>query len=124
MHPKSPKWLEDIATSGGRIAEWTASVTLAAYEGDDLLRAAVERNFEIIGEALLRLERVDPETAARITDHRKIIGFRNRLAHGYDDTDHQQVWEAVHHFLPVLKAEVDQLLHEADEDQAAGEADI
>lgn len=89
MHPKSPKSFEVIINAAANIVAWTANRTLSDYESDSFLRSAVERNFEIIGEALLRLERTDPDTAARISDYRKIIGFRNCLAHGYDDTDHQ-----------------------------------
>jgi uncharacterized protein with HEPN domain len=74
------------------------------------LRAAVERWFIVIGEALGRLERIDPEVAHQITDYRKIIGFRNVLVHGYDAIDDQIVWQTIQQYLPVLKGEVDQLL--------------
>ena len=113
MHPKSPKSFEAIAKACSSIVAWTTGITLADYEANDMLRLAVERTFEIIGEALLRLERVDPSTAALITDYRRIIGFRNRLAHGYDDTDNQQVWNYIHSFLPVLLEEVNVLLKDA-----------
>jgi uncharacterized protein with HEPN domain len=114
MHPKSPKSFEDIATACANIVTWTADSSLADYEADVFLRSAVERNFEIIGEALLRLERTDPATANRISDYRKIIGFRNRLAHGYNDIDNQQVWEIAREFLPVLRSEVEALLNEVE----------
>ncbi|MDQ3548455.1 MAG: DUF86 domain-containing protein [Chloroflexota bacterium] len=94
--------------------EWTADSSLVDYETNSMLRAAVERTFEIIGEALLRLERTDPDTAARISDYRRIIGFRNRLVHGYDDINNQQVWEIIRTFLPVLSADVNALLEEID----------
>jgi uncharacterized protein YutE (UPF0331/DUF86 family) len=61
--------------------------SLSAYSSNAKLHAEVERPFEIIGEALLRLERSDPAVATRISDYRRVIGFRNRLAHGYDDID-------------------------------------
>ena len=79
MHPKSPRWLNDIATRCAFIQEVTADRSLADYEADQLLRAGIERTFEVIGEALLRIERTDPATTARITDYRRVIGFRNRL---------------------------------------------
>jgi len=110
MHPKSLKWLEDIIDSCAQIDDWTSEATLAGYSENTMLRAAVERSFEIIGEALVRLERVDPKTAASISDYRQIIGFRNRLAHNYDDTDHQQVWKIIHDFLPILRQEAEHLL--------------
>jgi len=74
MHPKSPKWLKDVANACAHITEWTAGVTLVDYEGHALPRAAVERRFEIIGEALPRLELDDPETAARVSQRWMIIG--------------------------------------------------
>jgi uncharacterized protein with HEPN domain len=113
MPPKSPRWVEDIANSCANIESWTAGKTLADYESDAMLRAAVERAFAVIGEALLRLERRDPGTVARITNYRHIIGFRNRLAHEYDDTDHERVWEIIQMLVPILRAEVDAILAES-----------
>jgi len=113
MRPTSPKWLEDFADASARIAEWTDGLSLEDYRRDAFLRAAVERQFEIVGEALLRLERADPETAARITQDRKITGFRNRIAHGYDAIDHGQVWDVFQGPLAALRAEVVALLAEA-----------
>src|SRR5687768_2849649 len=100
MHPKSPKWLEHVVDHGRFIRDATAGRSLADYEHDRQLRLAVERSFEIVGEALLRLERTDPATAGRITDFRQIIGFRNRLVPGYDVIDHAQVWQIVRGPLP------------------------
>src|SRR5687768_7434327 len=107
MHPKSPQWLNDIAVRCAFIEEVTAGRSLADYQADLLLRSAIERTFEVIGEALLRIERTDPATAARITDYRRVIGFRNRLVHGYDVIDDAQVWEIIQQFLPVLRQEVE-----------------
>src|SRR5215213_5345194 len=113
MHPKSPRWLEDISEACAFIVETSAGRELADYENDRLLRSAIERNFEIIGEALIRIERTDRPTTERISDYRQIIGLRNRLAHGYDATDHAIVWQTIQGSLPVLKGEVEGLLGEA-----------
>ena len=75
MQPRSAKYLEDIRQAGRTVLEATASRTLDAYLADKLLRLAIERCFEIIGEALHQLADGDPETAARITDSRRIIGL-------------------------------------------------
>lgn len=60
-----------------------------------MLRSAVERQFEIIGEALSQLARADPTLAERVPDLRRIIGFRNVLIHGYDRVDAAAVWRVV-----------------------------
>jgi uncharacterized protein with HEPN domain len=96
------------------ILEFTEERTPVDYEDDALLRSAVERNFEVIGEALRRIEQTDPDTANRISDYRKIIGFRNRLIHGYDTIENEQVWKIIERFLPILKADVERLLQEAE----------
>jgi uncharacterized protein with HEPN domain len=72
----------------------------------------VEREFEIIGEALNRLDRLAPATAAQITSLRRIVDFRNRIIHGYDSVDDIIVWRTTQQHLPVLKSEVDTLLRE------------
>jgi uncharacterized protein with HEPN domain len=75
-----------------------------------MLRAAVEREFEIIGEALAQLARIDPTLAGSISQHRSIIDFRNVLIHGYADVDDRLVWDVVETRLPVLRREIDALL--------------
>ena len=74
-----------------------------------MLRAAVERQFEIIGEALRRLAKSDAATAARISEAERIVAFRNILAHGYADIDDQIVWSLVRSKLPGLLKEVESL---------------
>lgn len=80
-----------------------------------MLRAAVEREFEIIGEAMTQLARLDGEIAARIRHHRRAISFRNALIHGYDEIDDEVVWDTVTVDLPTLRTEVDTLLRELDD---------
>jgi len=75
-----------------------------------MLRAAVEREFEIIGEALAQLTKLDPGLATRISQHRTIIDFRNILIHGYAEVDDRLVWDVLETKLPVLRREVDALL--------------
>jgi uncharacterized protein with HEPN domain len=110
MHPKTPKLLEDIRDAAAYIGELAQGRTLEDYDRDRMLRQAVERNFEIIGEAVSRLSRLDPDTAARIGSHRQIVDFRNVLIHGYDLIDHRIVWSTIAEKIPVLLAEVELLL--------------
>lgn len=62
--------------------------TFEDFAADDLLRSAIERQLQIIGEALSQLSRVEPVTAERIPRLRQIIAFRNILVHGYASIDH------------------------------------
>jgi uncharacterized protein with HEPN domain len=86
--------------------EWKEPAT----RPDELRRSAVERQLEIIGEALKHLRNGDPETAQHIPDITRIIGLRNILAHGYTMVDDAVVWSAASQRVPELLAAVDQLL--------------
>ncbi len=110
MQPESAKYLEDIREAGNTILEVTRGRSLSDYTRDKVLRLAVERCFEIIGEALRRLQERDQATASRITDHQRIIAFRNVLIHGYSLVKHDLVWSAVENHLPRLLNEVEALL--------------
>lgn len=110
MHPRAPKLLEDIRNAADFVKTATLGVVLMQFKQDRLLRQAVERNFEIIGEAVRRLEKDDPDTAARITNYRRIIAFRNVLIHGYDVIDPAIVWSAVEDDLVPLLRDVQALL--------------
>ena len=110
MHPRSPQLLEGIRDAAAFILEVTHEVTLARYVDDRLLRQAVERNFEIIGEAIKRLATVDPDTASTIDQHQQIMAFRNVLIHGYDLVDHALVLGTAQAQVPRLLTQVERLL--------------
>jgi uncharacterized protein with HEPN domain len=75
-------YLDDIRRAAIAVLDFTRGKSFADYESDELLRSAVERKFEIIGEALNRLRKISPGLLARIHEHRSIISFRNILVHG------------------------------------------
>jgi uncharacterized protein with HEPN domain len=101
------KLLLDISISCEEIQQFSAGLSFEQFHENRVLQLALEREFEIIGEALSRLERVDPETIAkRIPEYRKIIGFRNILAHGYDIVDEASLWDFVKNRVPDLLNEV------------------
>lgn len=110
MQPSSAKLLEDIREAGQTILQITSGKSLADYQADKVLRLAVERCFEIIGEAIRRLDESDHATAAKITDYPRIIAFRNVLIHGYSLVKHDLVWSVVANQLPSLVREVEGLL--------------
>ena len=72
----------------------------------------VERQFEIIGEALNQMFKRDVSLALCISDPQRIIAFRNCLIHGYADIDHEVVWGVLEANLPTLRREVEALLSE------------
>lgn len=73
-----------------------------AFFDDRRTQAAVEREFEIIGEAMTRLRRKFPEVAAQVPELREVIDFRNLLSHGYDSVDLRVVWSLAQHELPAF----------------------
>lgn len=104
--------LEDVQDAASFISEVTKDKTPDDYSKDRLLRQAVERIFEILGEAVGRLARIDSSISSRISEHTRIIAFRNVLIHGYDLVDDALVWDTVRTKLPVLLREVEELLQE------------
>jgi uncharacterized protein with HEPN domain len=110
MRLESKKHLFDIQQAAYLVSEFTRGKTLASYRDDPYLRSAVERQFEIIGEALHRLSRSDPETIGRVSEYRRIIAFRNVLIHGYDALSHDVVWDIILTKLPLLQREVEELM--------------
>ena len=78
------------------------------FQKDVKTRKAVERNIEIIGEAMDRILKADPNV--QITDSRKIVDTRNRIIHGYDRVSEDIIWLIVNRYLPVLEQEVQELL--------------
>ena len=113
MQPEAKKYLEDIRQAVVRIQDFVGDGTWDDYEADALLRSAVERQFEIIGEALSQLSRVASEVSEKITNHRRIIAFRNILIHGYAVIDDRVVWDVVQKDLRILDQEVRTLLGQA-----------
>lgn len=119
MRLESRKYLDDIRRAAQLLTSFLGGKALADYLSDAMLRAAVERQFEIIGEAMSRLAQQDDEVVAKISGFRRIIAFRNVLIHQYTDVDDRLVWDVAERNLPTLVLEVDDLLgmgphHEAE----------
>ena len=85
-----------------------ANIKYSDFEGDIKTQKAIERNIEIIGEALNRILKVSPDIA--ISDSRKIVDTRNRIIHGYDSITPDILWLIIKRSLPVLQEEVSKLL--------------
>jgi uncharacterized protein with HEPN domain len=102
MQPEIKKYLYDVQEACRKLDEFTKGRSLDNYLADEMLRSAVERQFEIVGEALSRLHKVDANLAGSIPDFRRIIAFRNILIHGYATIRNDTVWGVVQTDLPVL----------------------
>jgi uncharacterized protein with HEPN domain len=111
--------LVDIRDYARFIAEDTAGATYEEFMSNRQMRQLVERTFTIIGEAVNRLRRRDPDTAAQIGAIPQIVAMRNVITHGYDVIDYAKVWSAVHETLPVLRGQIETLLPA--EDREVGE---
>lgn len=113
MQPRDSRhWLVDIRDACDLILRWASDRTYEQFVADAFGRSAVERQFEIIGEALKRLLASEPGLSLRFGDARGIIGFRNVLAHGYYLIDHARVWQTITQDVPRLRSAADQVLNE------------
>jgi len=110
MRLEARKYLADVQLAADRIARFCEGRNFDQYLADEMLRSAVERQFGIIGEALSRLAKDDPDLAAAIPDHAKIIAFRNILIHGYATVDDKIVWGVVETHLARLRESVGKMI--------------
>ena len=103
------KFLFDIKESIESIENFLGDKRdFSIYLSDKMLRRAVEREFEIMGEAMNRIEKID--STVEISSKKQIIGVRNRVIHGYDKIDNEIIWGIIIRHLPTLKQEIDSLL--------------
>ena len=113
MQPhETNKYLFDIAEAADLIVQFTVGKTFADYHNNPLLWSGVERQFEIIGEALNQAIQHNPSLAASISNSSRIIAFRNRLIHRYATVADEVVWGFLETYLPLLAHEVKQLLEQ------------
>jgi uncharacterized protein with HEPN domain len=105
-------WLWDVRKAADSIAAFVQGRSFADYAADLMLRSAVERQFEIAGEALNRLSQEAPEVATRLPDLRRAIAMHNALIHGYREVDNATVWQTIHEDLRGLREQVQALLVE------------
>jgi uncharacterized protein with HEPN domain len=104
------KRLLDALNACRAIQSFVASRTFAEYERNPMLRSAVERQFEIIGEALNQANIENPELSMLIPDLRRIVGMRNRIIHGYDSVDDELLWQTIQAHIPPLTQRLSELL--------------
>ncbi|MCX6358231.1 MAG: DUF86 domain-containing protein [Armatimonadetes bacterium] len=110
MPRESRKLLLDVRQALGHMRSFVDGKTYEDYRSSALLRAGVERQFEIIGEALNRLRKANPAMAEQIVYIDRIIAFRHMLIHGYDGVDDAVVWGVVVAHAPALREQVQALI--------------
>jgi uncharacterized protein with HEPN domain len=110
MKLESQKYFFDIEQAASQLQAFIAGTTREQYLVNAMAQAAVERQFEIIGEATAQLAKIDAASAELIPDYRRLIAFRNILIHGYADVDHELVWELTQTRLPELLRAVNPLM--------------
>lgn len=111
--PRAFLW--DVRNSAIAIQSFLTGMDATAYAANDMAQAAVERKFEIIGEALNQLAKLDAALAARIPELPQIVAFRNQLIHGYANVNVGTVWNVVQNSLPPLLVHVQVVLGELGE---------
>lgn len=109
MELEIKKYLYDIRESIESIESYLGDKRdFNLYLTDKMLRRAVEREFEIIGEAMNRIDKID--ASLQISSKKQMISMRNRVIHGYDKIDNEIIWGTIVRHLPQLKVEIDNLL--------------
>ncbi len=108
MTGKTKKYLFDILESINSIENFISNVDFIQYQKNKMIRRAVEREFEIIGEAMNAM--IKSDDSVHISSAERIIGMRNRVIHGYDKIDNGLIWGTIKKHLPILKNEVTHLL--------------
>jgi len=111
MDTEIKAWLYDIQSSIEEIESFFADkpMKFAEYRNDIRTKRAVERNIEIIGEAMNRI--IKESDSIKISNSRKIVDVRNRIIHGYDSVSDDIIWGIIINYLPMLKIEIETLLN-------------
>jgi uncharacterized protein with HEPN domain len=103
-------WLYDMLNAIAEIESFFVDrpMQFANYQTDLRTKRAVERNIEIIGEAMSRI--IKKDSTIQITNSRKLVDARNRIIHGYDSVSDEVIWGIVVRHIPVLRVEIARLL--------------
>ena len=112
MDERILKWLFDIKIAIEEIDSYfeNQEKDFLKYRENVMLKRAIERNLEIIGEAMNRILKRDSSFDSKISNAKAIIGLRNQVIHAYDNISDENIWSILINHLPKLKLEVDQLV--------------
>ena len=114
MDKKILKWIYDIDFALNEIESYfdNKEKNFFEYRKNTMLKRAVERDLEIIGEAVNRILKRDPSFENIISDAKEIIGLRNQVIHAYDSISDESIWSIIINHIPKLKKEVLKIIQE------------
>lgn len=112
MTDRAPKLLVDALEAIDAVEDFVAGISLTQYLADKMRRSAVERQFEILGEACSRLAKLEPTWVKTVTNLKLAIDLRNRIIHGYDSVDDEIVYLTAVDDVASLKTDLSRLLAE------------
>lgn len=114
MDEKIQKWLYDVKIAISEIESFFEGkpMLFEEYKKNKILKRAVERDLEIIGEAINRIVKKDASYSKKIKDAINIIGLRNQVIHAYDNISDENIWAILINHLPALKKDIDNLLQD------------
>lgn len=112
MQPEIRKFLFDVRSACEALLTFAQGKTLQDYRSDLLLRSGVERQLQIIGEALNQAHKIDRHIAEMIKNFRQIINLRNVIIHGYSAIEDDTTWGILQDDMPKLHEQVNNLLAE------------
>ena len=112
MDKKILKYLYDIDLAIAEIESYFVGIPkdFNAYKQNTMLKRAVERDLEIIGEAVNKIKKKDEEYLEKISETKSIIGLRNLVIHAYDSISDENIWAVIINHLPKLKSEIKLLI--------------
>lgn len=116
MDERILKWLYDIHLALGEIESYFKNIEkdFFEYRKNTMLKRAVERDLEIIGEAVNRILKRDPDFGKNISNAKAIIGLRNQVIHAYDNISDENIWSILINHIPKLRGEIQNLIPEAE----------
>ena len=110
MDERILKWLYDIQEAIQEIDSYFSEhpKDFIQYKSNILLKRAIERDLEIIGEAINRILKTDPDFP--IENAKRIVGLRNQIIHAYDSISDETIWAILSKHIPLLKDEINTLI--------------
>ncbi|WP_139960016.1 HepT-like ribonuclease domain-containing protein [Flavicella sediminum] len=114
MDERILKWIYDIDFALNEIDSYfdNKDKNFLEYRENTMLKRAIERDLEIIGEAVNRILKKDPSYANIISDAKAIIGLRNQVIHAYDSISDENIWSIIINHIPKLKKEIRKIIQE------------